>query len=169
MFFWETSCWWLWWYWMSAKQNPGRNSLVIHRLCRNVLLFEGPIKVYTVPVFKELTIQGGRWENIPMQVPHKEGWLSSDSSFSEHLLLRVCQWCSSSLMLPAILGSLTHGFNYHPQISLSQSFPMSSRPGGSRRLWRSSPGYPTGTWNLTYQTQIRDLHPNLPLLSAQSL
>ena len=58
----ETSCSWLWSHWISAKQNPSRNSLIIHRLCSNVLLFEGPIKVYTVPGFKELIIQRGRWD-----------------------------------------------------------------------------------------------------------
>ena len=61
-FFGETSCSWLWSHWISAKQNPSRNSLIIHRLCSNVLLFEGPIKVYTVPGFKELIIQRGRWD-----------------------------------------------------------------------------------------------------------
>lgn len=41
------------------KKNPGGNSLIIHRQCSNVLLFEGLTEVYTVPVLKELTIQRG--------------------------------------------------------------------------------------------------------------
>lgn len=41
------------------KKKTSGNSLIIHRQCSNVLLFEGLIEVYTVPVLKELIIQRG--------------------------------------------------------------------------------------------------------------
>lgn len=111
------------------KKNPGGNSLIIRRQCSNVLLFEGLIEVYTVPVFKDLIIQRERWGKHS-NASHSQGRMTVLQFFlrtvlpishESTLLLEVCQWPTSPPMRPTLPSRLLCGVSHCPEIYISNS------------------------------------------------